>query len=158
MSHIPNAVIGAASAVLAAHYYSHSTLNSLFMESGAPGDVPEGNCETKCSRWFRRCNEDPSVDALGVLGRVLQKLWIGTTRTFIRRSLRARPGSLQAWPASSCPISGMDTSRWQDRRPQRKRSRTTSERTTSPQSRRNSRERSGRSTTTHTLRLPLHAP
>lgn len=73
MKQIPNAVIGAVSAVLAAHYYSHSMLNSLFMESGAPGEVPEGNCETKCSRWLKRCNEDPSIDALTVLGRVLQK-------------------------------------------------------------------------------------
>lgn len=70
---IPNSVIGAVSVVLADHYYSHSTLNSLFMESGAPGDVPEGNCETKCSRWLKRCNDDPTVDALAVLGQAIQK-------------------------------------------------------------------------------------
>jgi len=69
---IPNSVIGAVSSVIAAHYYSHSTLDSLFLESGAPGDVPEGNCEKKCAAWLRRCNEDPSIDALGVLGRVIQ--------------------------------------------------------------------------------------
>ena len=70
---IPNSVIGAVSSVIAAHYYSHSTLNTLFMESGAPGDVPPGNCETKCASWFKQCNEDPSVDALAVLGQVIQK-------------------------------------------------------------------------------------
>lgn len=43
------------------------------MESGAPGDEPVGNCETKCALWLRRCNEDPSVDALSVLGQVIQK-------------------------------------------------------------------------------------
>lgn len=43
------------------------------MESGAPGDVPEGNCETKCASWLKRCNDDPSVDALSVLGRIIQK-------------------------------------------------------------------------------------
>jgi len=69
---IPNSVIGAVSVVLAGHYYSHSTLNSLFMESGAPGDVPEGNCQTKCSRWLKRCNDDPTVDALAVLGQAIQ--------------------------------------------------------------------------------------
>lgn len=37
---IPNNVIGAVSSVLGEHYFSHSTLNSLFMESGAPGEVP----------------------------------------------------------------------------------------------------------------------
>lgn len=43
------------------------------MESGAPGDVPPGNCETKCASWLKQCNEDPSVDALSVLGQVVQK-------------------------------------------------------------------------------------
>lgn len=70
---IPNSVIGAVASVIAAHYYSHSTLNSLFMESGGPGDVPPGNCEAKCAAWLRRCNEDPAVDPLSVLGQVIQK-------------------------------------------------------------------------------------
>lgn len=69
---IPNSVIGAVSSVIAAHYYSHSKLETLFMESGAPGDAPEGNCEKKCSDWLKRCNEDPGIDALEVLGRVIQ--------------------------------------------------------------------------------------
>jgi hypothetical protein len=70
---IPNAVIGAVASVIAGHYYSHSKLDTLFMESDAPGDVPEGNCEKKCSNWLKRCNDDPSVDALEVLGAVLQE-------------------------------------------------------------------------------------
>lgn len=70
---IPNSVIGAVSSVIAAHYYSHSTLNTLFMESGAPGDVPPGNCETKCASWLKQCNEDPGTDAMAVLGQVIQK-------------------------------------------------------------------------------------
>lgn len=43
------------------------------MESGAPGDVPEGSCEKKCSNWLKRCNEDPKADALEVLGAVIQE-------------------------------------------------------------------------------------
>lgn len=69
---IPNSVIGAVSSVIAADYYSHSKLNALFMESGAPGDEPEGNCEKKCISWFKRCNEDPDIDAFQVLGLVVQ--------------------------------------------------------------------------------------
>jgi len=69
---IPNSVIGAVSSVIAAYYYSYSKLNTLFMECGAPGNAPEGNCEAKCSAWLKRCNDDPSVDALAVLGRVIQ--------------------------------------------------------------------------------------
>ncbi|WP_213765507.1 hypothetical protein [Caballeronia sp. dw_19] len=72
-SKILNSVIGAVSSVLAEYYYSHSALNSLFMESGAPGDVPEGNCETKCSLWLRRCNDDVCVDPMQVLGQVIQR-------------------------------------------------------------------------------------
>lgn len=70
---IPNSVIGAVSSVLAEHYYSHSRLNSHFMECGAPGGVPEGNCETKCSTWLRRCNDDPGVDSMQVLGQIIQQ-------------------------------------------------------------------------------------
>lgn len=70
---IPNSVIGAVASVIGAHYYSHSKLNSLFMESGAPGDVPPGNLEAKGTIWLRRCNDDPEIDPLRVLGRVIQK-------------------------------------------------------------------------------------
>ena len=69
---IPNSVIGTVSSVIAAYYYSHSKLNALFMECGAPGDVPEGNCEAKCASWLKHCNEVPGVDVFAVLGRVIQ--------------------------------------------------------------------------------------
>lgn len=69
---IPNSVIGAVSSVIAEHYHSHSKLNALFMECGAPGDAPEGNCEAKCGAWLKRCNDVPGIDALAVLGRVIQ--------------------------------------------------------------------------------------
>ena len=69
---IPNSVIGAVANVIAADYFSHSKLNTLFMESGAPGDVPEGNCEKKCTAWLKRCNDDPDVNAIQVLGQVIQ--------------------------------------------------------------------------------------
>lgn len=69
---IPNSVIGAVSSVISAHYNSHSKLNALFMESGAPGDPPDGNCEAKCSAWLKRSNEDPNTNALDVLGQVIQ--------------------------------------------------------------------------------------
>lgn len=70
---IPNSVIGAVASVIAAHYYSHSKIDALFMCSGAPGDKPLGNLETKCMEWLKRCNDDPAVDALAVLGNVIQQ-------------------------------------------------------------------------------------
>jgi len=69
---IPNSVIGAVASVIAEYYYSHSKLDTLFMEAGALGSVPEGNCEKKCSNWLKRCNENPSIDALEVLASVIQ--------------------------------------------------------------------------------------
>jgi len=71
--HIPNSLIGAVASVVANHYYSHSKLETLFMECGAPGDAPKGNCEKKCSDWLKRCNKDPDVNALEVLGRIIQQ-------------------------------------------------------------------------------------
>jgi hypothetical protein len=71
---IPIPVINVVSEVLAAHYYSHRRLETLFSEAGAPGDPPDGNCFYKCTGYLRRCNEDPAVDAFAVLGAVLADL------------------------------------------------------------------------------------
>lgn len=70
---IPNSVIGTVAEVLGSYYYSHTRLNTLFMENGAPGEPPVGNCVTKCSSWLKQCNFDSSVHPLEVLGGVLQK-------------------------------------------------------------------------------------
>lgn len=70
-SKIPNSVIGAVASVIEEHYNSYSTLDTLFMESGAPGDMPEGSCEKKCSNWLKRCNDDPKVDTHEVLGAII---------------------------------------------------------------------------------------
>lgn len=80
---IPNSVIGAVSSVIAEHYHSHSKLEALFMEAGAPGEVPEGNCEKKCASWLKRCNADASVDPLTVLGSVIQEYMDQRAYSFI---------------------------------------------------------------------------
>ena len=71
---IPNPVIAVVAEVLGEHYYSHSKLNTLFMEAGAPGDAPEGNCVQKCLSWLERTNADPTADPLKILGGVLLQL------------------------------------------------------------------------------------
>lgn len=68
---IPSPVIAVVSEVLGEHYYSHGKLNTLFLEAGAPGEPPEGNCIQKCSSWLKRTNTDPKVSPLNVLGGVL---------------------------------------------------------------------------------------
>lgn len=70
---IPNPVCAVVGDVLGSYYYNHTRINMLFMESGAPGDPPEGNCVNKCTSWLKRCNTDGGVDALGVLGAVLEE-------------------------------------------------------------------------------------
>jgi hypothetical protein len=68
---VPNPVVMVVGDVLAEHYYSHTKLNTLFAENGAPGDPPPGNCIRKCQTWLKRCNSAPTVDAYAVLGGVL---------------------------------------------------------------------------------------
>jgi hypothetical protein len=69
---IPNDVIAVVADELGQHYYNHTRLNTLFAESGAPGDPPDGNCIKKSEQWLKRCNNDPKIDAFEVLGRVLE--------------------------------------------------------------------------------------
>ncbi len=69
---IPKAVSAVVGQVLGSHYYNHRRLETLFEEAGAPGDPPEGNCETKCIDWLRRCNRE-HPDPFLVLGRVLEE-------------------------------------------------------------------------------------
>jgi hypothetical protein len=71
---IPGAVITLVASVLADYYYSHRQLDRLFIEAGAPGDSPDGpgNCTDRCKEWLRRCNTDPNIDALEVLGGALR--------------------------------------------------------------------------------------
>lgn len=71
---IPNPVAVVVGQVLGAHYYSHRRLNNLFVEKGAPGDPPIGNCEDKCIEWLKRASAETTVDALSVLGGVLEEL------------------------------------------------------------------------------------
>lgn len=69
---IPNAVCAVVAEVIGQHYYSHTRLNTIFYEAGAPGEMPVGNCVDKCTSWLKRCNDDSSVDAFQVLGKVLE--------------------------------------------------------------------------------------
>lgn len=71
MNQIPKPIIAVVSTVLAS-FYTHAKLNNLFFESGAPGDIPDGNKIDKCHRWLIRCNEDTSINPFEILGRILE--------------------------------------------------------------------------------------
>jgi len=70
---LPAPVIAVVAETLGDHY-SHTKLDVLFAECGAPGDAPPGNKVDKCLTWLRRCNMTPEVDAFRVLGRLLENL------------------------------------------------------------------------------------
>jgi len=70
---IPRAVSTVVGQVLGEHYFHHATLESLFMQAGAPGEVPEGSCVKKSVAWLKRASEDPACDGLRVLGHVIEE-------------------------------------------------------------------------------------
>ncbi len=72
---IPDAVIAVVADILGSHgsHYTHDKLNTIFMEYGAPGDIPGGNRVYKCSEWLKQANWDETVDAFALLGGVLKE-------------------------------------------------------------------------------------
>lgn len=69
---IPRPIISLVSEILS-DAYTHAQLNSHFMHADAPGDAPDGNKLIKCQEWLLRCNSDENIDALKVLGGVLEE-------------------------------------------------------------------------------------
>lgn len=57
---------------VAATRETHASLDSLFMDAGAPGDPPPGSKPAKAQGWLRRTNKDESIDPLSVLGRIIE--------------------------------------------------------------------------------------
>jgi hypothetical protein len=52
---------------------SHTSLDALFINSGAPGEPPALAHDSKWKEWLFRAGQDPSVDSLAVLGNVLEE-------------------------------------------------------------------------------------
>jgi hypothetical protein len=58
--------------VLGGFVYNHKTLESLFYQAGAVGEVPSGNCVVKCQDWLKRMHTEVP-DPASVLGKVLEE-------------------------------------------------------------------------------------
>ena len=58
--------------VLGSFIYHHKTLEALFYEAGAVGDVPDGNCVVKCQTWLKRMHNEVTAPA-AVLGKILEE-------------------------------------------------------------------------------------
>lgn len=69
---LPLAVSSIVGQVLGSTIYHHKTLENLFYRAGAVGDVPDGNCVTKCQSWLERLHSEVE-DPVHVLGRVVEE-------------------------------------------------------------------------------------
>jgi hypothetical protein len=85
---LPLPLIAVVSDVLAEEY-THQRLNLLFMEAGAPGDVPEGSKPTKCETWLRRIRDEAAGEATTILGRLVEDLLEKDTSSLDEGSLSA---------------------------------------------------------------------
>lgn len=68
---IPSPLIAMVSEILKERY-THAGLDNLFLYADAPGDAPDGAKLSKCKDWLLRCNKDESVNAIAVLGKLLE--------------------------------------------------------------------------------------
>jgi Abortive infection C-terminus len=53
--------------------YTHAQIDNLFMRAGVPGESPGGSKPRKVAEWLRLIDADPHIDALDVLGRLLEE-------------------------------------------------------------------------------------
>jgi hypothetical protein len=63
--------------VIGDYYYHHRTIDTLFYEAGASGDVPEGNCQRKTTDWLVREGKSDLSRALSILGKILEEFMDG---------------------------------------------------------------------------------
>ena len=69
---LPSPVCFIVGQVLGSAVYHHETLNNLFYEAGAQGDVPAGTCVAKCQTWLKRMHLEVEYP-IGVLGKLIQE-------------------------------------------------------------------------------------
>jgi hypothetical protein len=63
--------------IIGGYYYHHRTIEALFYEAGASGDVPEGSCVTKVTEWLIREGKSDPGKALSILGKVVEEFMDG---------------------------------------------------------------------------------
>ena len=69
---LPPSICAVVGDVLGSFIFNHQALETLFYEAGATGDVPEGNCVTKCQTWLNRMHTDVP-EPIAVCGKVIEK-------------------------------------------------------------------------------------
>lgn len=72
--------------VVGTFYFHHQTLETLFYESGASGEVPEGNCVKKVTSWLVREGKEDVSKALSILGKVIEGIMDGEIPSYLDRT------------------------------------------------------------------------
>ena len=63
--------------IIGGYYFHHQSIESIFYEAGASGEVPEGNCQKKTCEWlFREGKTDPGK-AISIMGKVIEEFMDG---------------------------------------------------------------------------------
>ncbi|MDF1496829.1 MAG: toll/interleukin-1 receptor domain-containing protein [Patescibacteria group bacterium] len=70
MNSIPKPLIVVIAEILSK--LTHAEIDQLFFEHDAPGDPPQENKVNKVLLWFKRVDDDPSIDSLDFLARIIQ--------------------------------------------------------------------------------------
>lgn len=63
--------------IIGSYYYHHQSIETLFYEGGASGEVPEGNCQKKITEWLIREGKSDPNKALSILGRLIEEFMDG---------------------------------------------------------------------------------
>ena len=69
---LPAPICSIVGEALGSSVYHHKTLERLFYEAGAQGEVPDGNCVVKCQTWLKRMHTEVE-DPISVLGKLVQE-------------------------------------------------------------------------------------
>ena len=63
--------------VIGGYYYHHRTIEALFYEAGASGEVPEGSCVRKVTEWLVREGKTDPGKALSIFGKLIEEFMDG---------------------------------------------------------------------------------
>jgi hypothetical protein len=77
LTEFPRPLAAVVGEIIGSYYFHHSTIESLFYEAGASGDVPEGSCVKKVTEWLVREGKLDPGKALAILGKVIEEFMDG---------------------------------------------------------------------------------
>jgi len=77
LTEFPRPLANVVGEIIGGYYYHHRTIETLFYEAGASGDVPEGSCVTKVTEWLVREGKSDPGKAISILGKIVEEFMDG---------------------------------------------------------------------------------